>query len=368
METCPSSPAPKTCAGCSGRRCPALAQEQLRVLLLNTKNQVMGQRVIYQGNVSSAIVRTAEVFRPAVIEAVPGIIISHNHPSPAIPTPSPEDADLTRELVQAGKLLDIELLDHVVIGGERFVSLKGTGPHVLTAQAVRLSRGGNASPRIHDTHGKETSHARNPHHRPRRPLHHHAPGDSRPPPTPSPATRRPTASGSSRWSAPRRRSRRSGPPCSSSPPTPPTSSVARTAWRLSGGYQRCVDSLRDGGDVDDQDRPPAGLRRLARPGLHQDRRVRIREGQLPAAGADGGGGPGAPSPLPRQAQPAAPARLLADWLWRRGLDEGEIVPLQSVGVSAYRCSPKAAKLREDLSGAVASGWLTLPREEGETNG
>ena len=54
----------------------------------------------------------------------------------------------------------------------------------------------------------------------------------------------------------------------------------------------------------------------------------------------------------------------ADWLWRRGLDEGEIVPLQSVGVSAYRCSPKAGKLREDLSGAVASGWLTLPREEG----
>ncbi len=73
----------------------------------------------------------------------------------------------------------------------------------------------------------------------------------------------------------------------------------------------------------------------------------------------------------------------ADWLWRRGLDEGEIVPLQSVGVSAYRCSPKAGKLRgvsayrcspkagklrEDLSGAVASGWLTLPREEEASDG
>ena len=103
-----------------------LAQEQLRVLLLNTRNQVMGQRVIYQGNVSSAIVRTAEVFRPAVIEAVPSIIVSHNHPS-GDPTPSPEDAALTRELVQAGKLLDIELLDHIVIGGERFVSLKERG-------------------------------------------------------------------------------------------------------------------------------------------------------------------------------------------------------------------------------------------------
>ena len=59
----------------------SLAQEQLRVLLLNTRNQVMGQRVIYQGNVSSAIVRNAEVFRPAVIEAVPAVIVSHNHPS-----------------------------------------------------------------------------------------------------------------------------------------------------------------------------------------------------------------------------------------------------------------------------------------------
>ena len=77
-----------------------LAQEQLRVLLLDTKNHVVGQRVIYQGNVSSAIVRTAEVFRPAVIEAVPGIIVSHNHPS-GDPTPSPEDASLTRELDQA---------------------------------------------------------------------------------------------------------------------------------------------------------------------------------------------------------------------------------------------------------------------------
>ena len=103
-----------------------LAQEQMRVLLLNARNQVVGQRVIYQGNVSSAIVRNAEVFRPAVIEAVPSSIISHNHPS-RDPTPSPEDAALTRELVQAGKLLDIELLDHVVIGGERFVSLKERG-------------------------------------------------------------------------------------------------------------------------------------------------------------------------------------------------------------------------------------------------
>ena len=103
-----------------------LAQEQLRVLLLNTKNQVLGQRVVYQGNVNSSMIRPAEVLRPAVIEAVPSIIISHNHPSQD-PTPSPEDAAITRELAQAGKLLGIELLDHVVIGGEKFVSLKERG-------------------------------------------------------------------------------------------------------------------------------------------------------------------------------------------------------------------------------------------------
>ena len=103
-----------------------LAQEQLRVLLLNTKNMVVGQRVVYQGNISSAIVRPAEVLRPAVVEAVPSIIVSHNHPS-GDPTPSPEDAAITRELAQAGKLLGIELLDHVVIGGEKFVSLKERG-------------------------------------------------------------------------------------------------------------------------------------------------------------------------------------------------------------------------------------------------
>ncbi len=103
-----------------------LAQEQLRVLLMNIKNEVVGQRVVYQGNVNSSMVRAAEVLRPAVMEAVPSIIVCHNHPSND-PTPSPEDRAITRELAQAGKLLGIELLDHVVIGGKRFVSLKDRG-------------------------------------------------------------------------------------------------------------------------------------------------------------------------------------------------------------------------------------------------
>ena len=103
-----------------------LAQEQLRVLLLNTKNMVVGQRVVYQGNVNSSMVRPAEVLRPAVTQAVPSIIVSHNHPS-GDPTPSPEDVNITKKLKQAGKLLSVELVDHIVIGGDRYVSLKERG-------------------------------------------------------------------------------------------------------------------------------------------------------------------------------------------------------------------------------------------------
>ncbi len=103
-----------------------LAQEQLRVLLLNTRNQVVGQRVVYQGNVSSSQVRTAEVLRPAVQEGLPSLIVVHNHPS-GDPDPSPDDVAITRKLKQAAKLLDIDLLDHVVIGGNGCVSLKARG-------------------------------------------------------------------------------------------------------------------------------------------------------------------------------------------------------------------------------------------------
>ena len=101
----------------------ALEQEHLRVLLLNTKNQVLRTEEVYVGNVNSSIVRPAEVFRQAVRDNAPSIIIVHNHPS-GDPTPSPEDVNITRELVAAGKLLSIELLDHLVIGsGGRYVSL-----------------------------------------------------------------------------------------------------------------------------------------------------------------------------------------------------------------------------------------------------
>jgi DNA repair protein RadC len=101
----------------------SLDQEHLRVLLLNTKNEVLSIQEIYVGNVNSSMVRPSEVFRPAVRDNAPSIIVVHNHPS-GDPTPSPEDVSITRELVSAGELLSIELLDHLVIGyGNRFISL-----------------------------------------------------------------------------------------------------------------------------------------------------------------------------------------------------------------------------------------------------
>ena len=109
-----------------GPEMKGLAQEQLRVLLLNTRNGVMAQRIVYQGNVNSSIVRPAEVFRAAIIDSAPSIIISHNHPSND-PTPSPEDVKITKELVEGGKLLGIDVLDHIVIAGSKYVSFKEKG-------------------------------------------------------------------------------------------------------------------------------------------------------------------------------------------------------------------------------------------------
>ena len=100
-----------------------LPQEHLKALLLNTKNEVLSIQEIYVGNVNSAVVRPAEVFRPAVRDNAPSVIVVHNHPS-GDPTPSPEDVSVTRDLIAAGELLGIKLLDHLVIGsGNRYVSL-----------------------------------------------------------------------------------------------------------------------------------------------------------------------------------------------------------------------------------------------------
>jgi DNA repair protein RadC len=88
--------------------------EALAVLLLNTKNRPMGIVTLYEGNVSAGLVRMAELFRDAVRMNAPAIVIVHNHPS-GDPTPSPDDWALTRRAVEAGRLLDIDVLDHVII-------------------------------------------------------------------------------------------------------------------------------------------------------------------------------------------------------------------------------------------------------------
>lgn len=100
-----------------------LEQEELRVVLLTTRHEVITVRDVYRGNVSSAIVRIGEVFRDAVREGCPGIIAVHNHPS-GDPAPSPEDVNLTKQLIEAGRMLGIDLLDHIVIARQGFVSLK----------------------------------------------------------------------------------------------------------------------------------------------------------------------------------------------------------------------------------------------------
>jgi DNA repair protein RadC len=100
-----------------------LDQEVLRVVLLNTKNQVVRFVDVYRGSLNSSLVRISEVFKEAVRVNAAAIIVAHNHPS-GDPTPSPEDARVTEQIVAAGKLLEIEVLDHLVIGERSYVSLR----------------------------------------------------------------------------------------------------------------------------------------------------------------------------------------------------------------------------------------------------
>jgi DNA repair protein RadC len=100
-----------------------LDTEQMRILLLDAKSQLIEKASLYQGTANSSVLRAAEVFRPAIIRNCPGLILCHNHPS-GDPTPSPDDIETTKQLVEAGRILDIELVDHIIIGHQRFVSLK----------------------------------------------------------------------------------------------------------------------------------------------------------------------------------------------------------------------------------------------------
>lgn len=98
--------------------------EQFGILLLDAKHRVMRTAVLSVGTLNSSIVEPREVFREAAIGGATAIVIFHNHPS-GDPTPSPEDVTLTRRLVAAGALIGIDVVDHLVLGDARYVSIKG---------------------------------------------------------------------------------------------------------------------------------------------------------------------------------------------------------------------------------------------------
>jgi DNA repair protein RadC len=103
-----------------------LRQEEFHSLLLNTQHRVIRMVLITRGILDAALIHPREVFRPAVVESASGIILVHNHPS-GDPSPSPEDENVTRQMVSAGKALGIPVLDHVIIGERSFVSLSERG-------------------------------------------------------------------------------------------------------------------------------------------------------------------------------------------------------------------------------------------------
>ena len=103
-----------------------LDKEELRVLLLDTKNRVINIVKEYMGSVNSSQVRIAEVFKEAISHNATSIIVVHNHPS-GDPSASPEDIAITKAFIEAGDLLDIQVLDHIIIGGGNFISMKRAG-------------------------------------------------------------------------------------------------------------------------------------------------------------------------------------------------------------------------------------------------
>lgn len=104
----------------------SLQQEHFVCLFLNVKNQVIHKKTIFVGSLNASIVHPREIFREAVKRSAASIICSHNHPS-GVPTPSPEDIDVTNRLYEAGKIVGVDLLDHVIIGDHQFISMKEKG-------------------------------------------------------------------------------------------------------------------------------------------------------------------------------------------------------------------------------------------------
>jgi DNA repair protein RadC len=125
-EERPSIHSPEDAAALVRYELSALEQEHLRVMLLDVRNRVLDIVEVYQGSLNSSQVRVGELFKAAIRRNAAAIVVVHNHPS-GDPTPSPDDIAITRAIVQAGKILDVDVLDHLVIGGGKYISLKERG-------------------------------------------------------------------------------------------------------------------------------------------------------------------------------------------------------------------------------------------------
>jgi DNA repair protein RadC len=103
-----------------------LSVEEFRLLVLDTQHRVVRNVLITRGLLDSSLVHPREVFRAAIAEAAAGIVVVHNHPS-GNPAPSADDRSVTRQLTEAGRLLDVPVYDHVIVGGARYFSFAEAG-------------------------------------------------------------------------------------------------------------------------------------------------------------------------------------------------------------------------------------------------
>jgi DNA repair protein RadC len=117
---------PADVAALLGPRLRDLPVEEFHLLALDSQARVLRDVLVSRGLLNSSLVHPREVFRSAIAEAAAGIIVVHNHPS-GDPTPSPEDRAVTRQLVEAGRLLDLPVYDHVILAGDRFLSFASAG-------------------------------------------------------------------------------------------------------------------------------------------------------------------------------------------------------------------------------------------------
>ena len=122
----PSIKSPETAAALVMEEMRHYDKEHFIALLLNTKNQVLAKEIISIGTLNYSTVHPRELYKAAISRSAAGIIVLHNHPS-GDPTPSSQDIEVTRRLLDAGKIIGIEVLDHLVIGDNRFISFKAEG-------------------------------------------------------------------------------------------------------------------------------------------------------------------------------------------------------------------------------------------------